>query len=220
MVAQEDVADSDRSCFWDVWNGMADSAVNASWAFSAVDRYSEGVSFLDSIFFNLPPWEEGVRHWHPLEGHGHDVDSFAARMPVTAPLLMAYARYLHGIGRGSLPDAFSVIAGVLREGVLEDLLSDGNTLYYLENLLGGYVHGEPSRLKSSPTLRDDVLYILDQLVTAGSSAAYIMRDDFVTPVSFYSDRNHKPSPYSAIDRIYSQQSGGTHPQDKTEEVAK
>ncbi len=186
VVAQEDIADSDRSCFWEVWNAMADSAVNASWAFSAVDQYSEGASFVDSILFNLPPWEEGVRHWRPLEGHGHDVDAFAARMPATAPLLMAYVRYLYGIGRRSLPDAFSVIAGVLREGVPEDLLSDGNTLYYLENLLGGYVHGEPSRLKSAPTLRDDVLYILDQMVTAGSSAAYIMRDDFVTPESFYS----------------------------------
>ena len=44
----------------------------------------------------------------------------------------------------------------------------------------------PSRLKSAPTLRDDVLYILDQLVAAGSSAAYIMRDDFVTPEPSYS----------------------------------
>ena len=188
VVAQEDIADGGRSCFWDVWNAMADSTVNASWALSAVDQYSEGASFVDSILFNLPPWEEGVHHWRPLEGHGHDVDAFAARMPATAPLLMAYARYLHGIGRRSLPGAFSVVAGILREGMPEDLLSDGNTVYYLEILLGGYVHGEPSRLKSVPALRDDVLYILDQLVTAGSSAAYIMRDDFVTPESFYSQR--------------------------------
>ena len=184
LVAQEDIADGGCSCFWDVWNAMADNAVSASWTFSAGDQYSEGVSFVDSILFNLPPWEEGVRYWRPLEGHGHDVDAFVARIPATAPVLMAYARYLHGIGRRSLPGAFSVVAGILREGMPEDLLSDGNTVYYLEILLGGYVHGEPSRLKSAPTLRDDVLYILDQLVTAGSSAAYIMRDDFVTPEPF------------------------------------
>ena len=181
LVAQEDVADGNGSCFWDVWNALADNAVDAPWAFSVLDRHSEGASLVDSILFYLPPWEEGVHHWRPLEGHGHDVDAFVASMPPAPPVLMAYARYLHGIGRRSLPEALSVVAHILRNGVPEDLLSDGNTVYYLEILLGRYVHGEPSRLKSAPTLRDDVLYILDQLVTAGSSAAYIMRDDFVTP---------------------------------------
>ena len=181
LVAQEDVADGNGSCFWDVWNTLADKAVDAPWAFSVVDRYSEGASLVDSILFYLPPWEEDVHHWRPLEGHGHDVDAFVSSMPPAPPVLMAYARYLHGIGRRSLPEAFAVVAHILRNGVPEDLLSDGNTVYYLEILLGRYVHGEPSRLKSAPTLRDDVLYILDQLVTAGSSAAYIMRDDFVTP---------------------------------------
>ena len=104
------------------------------------------------------------------------------RMPAAPAVLTAYVRYLHGIGRMSLPDAFSVVANILRDGKPEDLLSDGNTMSYLEVLLGRYVHGEPSCLKSSPTLRDDVLYILDQLVASGSSASYIMRDDFVTPV--------------------------------------
>jgi hypothetical protein len=38
------------------------------------------------------------------------------------------------------------------------------------------------RLKTDPPLRDAVLNLLDVLVSTGSSAAYWMRDDFVTPV--------------------------------------
>ena len=63
-----------------------------------------------------------------------------------------------------------------------ELLSEGNTVFYLESVLQRYVYGEPLRLKSDPTLRAAVLTVLDSLVNAGSSAAYRMRDDFVTPI--------------------------------------
>ena len=41
----------------------------------------------------------------------------------------------------------------------------------------------PDALKQDNLLRNAVLYLLDQLVDAGSSTAYRMRDDFVTPGS-------------------------------------
>ena len=181
LIAQEDITNSDQSCFWDIWNAIADNAANAPWAFLIDSPYSEATSLVEKILFALP-WKEGVSHWQPLESHSDDVDAFVARMPAARAILAAYTRYLHSIGRRSLPNAFSVVAKILRYGEPAELLSDGNTAFYLEVLLGRYVHGEPTRLKSLPTLRDDVLYILDQLVAAGSSAAYIMRDDFVTPV--------------------------------------
>jgi hypothetical protein len=62
------------------------------------------------------------------------------------------------------------------------LLADGNIVFYLESLLQRHVYGEPARLKSDQSVRTAVLQVLDQLVEAGSSAAYRMRDDFVTPL--------------------------------------
>jgi hypothetical protein len=44
-----------------------------------------------------------------------------------------------------------------------------------------YVYGKPEMLKRDRKVRDSVLYLLDQLIAAGSSVAYRMRDDFVTP---------------------------------------
>ena len=180
LIARGGSANGGQSWFWHVWNAFADKAVNAPWASSIADGYSTGTSLVNYILFTLP-WEEDIKDRLLLEGHWDDVSSFATRMPAASPVMLAYTRYLHGIGRRSLPDAFSVVAHILQENALANLLSDGNTIFYLESLLGRYVHGEPSRLKSVPRLRDAVLYILDQLVIAGSSAAYIMRDDFVTP---------------------------------------
>jgi hypothetical protein len=50
-------------------------------------------------------------------------------------------------------------------------------------LAGQGRYREPLGVKSNPEIRSAVLMILDQLVDSGSSAAYRMRDDFVTPIA-------------------------------------
>jgi hypothetical protein len=63
------------------------------------------------------------------------------------------------------------------------MLKKGNTVFLLEVLLQRYVYGRPLELKRQSDLRDAVLVLLDMLVDNGSSAAFRMRDDFVTPIS-------------------------------------
>jgi hypothetical protein len=53
----------------------------------------------------------------------------------------------------------------------------------LETLLGRYVYTRPLEMKKTSDLRNAVLSLLDLLVDNGSSAAFRMRDDFVTPVA-------------------------------------
>ena len=74
-----------------------------------------------------------------------------------------------------------VVAGHLRAGDPTGLLGREDTVHCLAYVLGGYVYGQPAILKTNPALREDTLLILDQLVDAGSPAAYRMRDDFATP---------------------------------------
>ena len=47
---------------------------------------------------------------------------------------------------------------------------------------GAQLYGKPIELKRNEERRSAVLSILDPLVECGSSAAYKMRDDFVTPL--------------------------------------
>jgi hypothetical protein len=58
-----------------------------------------------------------------------------------------------------------------------------DTVFMLEVLLQRYVYGRPLELKRHSELRESVLFLLDTLVENGSSAAFRMRDDFVTPTS-------------------------------------
>lgn len=53
----------------------------------------------------------------------------------------------------------------------------------MEILLQRYVYSKPLLLKERADLREAVLFLLDTLIDLGSSSAFRMRDDFVTPVS-------------------------------------
>ena len=196
LIAYEDLATGDQSCFWDIWRALADRLINTPWVATIDDRYSAGMSLVDKILFGVP-WEEGIRHWSRLQGHEADVNALMARLPAASPILMAYTRYLDRIGNRSLPDGFTVVADILQAGEPTGLFNSRNTVFYLESVLRRHVYGEPARLKSDPKLRAAVLYILDQLVEAGSSAAYSMRDDFVTPVPILNAAQHD-APQSRI----------------------
>ena len=65
------------------------------------------------------------------------------------------------------------------------MLRESNTVFMLEVLLQRHVYARPLELKGfgDPALREAILYVLDVLVESGSSAAFRMRDDFVTPAA-------------------------------------
>jgi hypothetical protein len=98
-------------------------------------------------------------------------------------VLDAYVRFLYHVGEQSLPESFIRISKNLFACDAKQMLRKSNTVFMLEVLLQRYVYPKPLELKNKPELRDAVLTLLDLLVEQGSSAAFQMRDDFVTPAS-------------------------------------
>lgn len=82
-----------------------------------------------------------------------------------------------------MPAAFARIANALKRGNPPDMLRESNTVFMLEILLQRHVYARPLNLKRDLALREAILYVLDMLVESGSSAAFRMRDDFVTPAA-------------------------------------
>ena len=62
------------------------------------------------------------------------------------------------------------------------ILRGSSVSFYIDSLLMRLVYGKPVVLKVDKQMREDVLALLDMLVDSGSSTAYMMRDDFVTPL--------------------------------------
>lgn len=170
--------------FWHLWGLFADRVKGANWVQSLTrdNDHPTGSGVLTTIFLTRD-WKDGVRHWSSLEGHEHLVDALFEGLPPSWIVLDSYLGFLYHIGERSLPQAFVRIAQALQRGDSRRMLAKSNPVFLLEVLLQRHVYGRPLELKQDQRIREAVLYLLDVLVDCGSSAAFKMRDDFVTPVA-------------------------------------
>lgn len=168
--------------YWFLWNLFAERVKRAKWLAHLDREHPHGSEVLSTIFLTLW-WKDNVRHWRSLEGYAHNVDALFDALPPVWIVLDSYVRFLYHIGERSMPAAFVRIANALRRGNPADMLRESNTVFMLEVLLQRHVYARPLELKRDPVLREAILYVLDVLVESGSSAAFRMRDDFVTPAA-------------------------------------
>jgi len=180
VVAREDRQPSTER-FWFVWQLFADRMARAPWLARVDDRHRRGHAFLARIFLAVG-WKKNARHWRSLTGHVERLHQLFEALPVSKAILYQYVRFLYHVGEESLPTAYIRIAAKLKSGDPRVLLDDNEIVFMLESILQRQVYSKPVELKRRDDLRTSVLYLLDQLVDAGSSAAFRMRDDFVTPL--------------------------------------
>lgn len=167
--------------FWSTWQMFADAVVSAKWTAWLDERRSSADEVIRAIFLNIR-WKDGVGTWRSLVGHEQYTRGLFERLPPSALVLGCYVRMLFRVGAACLPNAFVALAARLGAGDPAKMLGDSNTVFMLESLLQRHVYGRPLELKANPNMKASVLRLLDMLVDAGSSAAFRMRDDFVTPL--------------------------------------
>jgi len=168
--------------YWYLWNLFGEQVKRAKWLAHLDTEHPHGSEVLSTIFLTAG-WKDNVRDWGSLEGYAHNVDVLFDALPPVWIVLDSYVRFLYHIGVRSMPAAFVHIANALRRGNPTDMLRESNTVFMLEILLQRHVYTRPLELKRDPALREAVLHVLDVLVESGSSAAFRMRDDFVTPAT-------------------------------------
>jgi hypothetical protein len=168
--------------FWALWKLFAERAIATPWAKHLTDRHSGGAEMVDALFLGTM-WKESTTHWKPLEGHAHHIHNLFETLPASECVTDSYLRFLYHVGEQSLPQAFILLLRKLSSSEPNLLLRSGNSRYRLEILLQRYVYAKPLLLKQCVELREAVLGLLEVLILLGSSAAFKMRDDFVTPVT-------------------------------------
>lgn len=177
MVADENVSD----CFWDLWADIAKKLLDTPWQSRFERSRPSAVSLVNLVFLGIH-WKEDVKHWHRLDGHAQRLDDLARHLPSETSCILAYTRFLSTIGQESLPESFKTVNFLIQRGDGKHIASDSSIAFDLETLLQRYVYSEPQRVKSNDEMRVAIMSLLNALVTGGSSSAYRMRDDFVTPI--------------------------------------
>jgi hypothetical protein len=180
LVRAEDGQEAETP-FWDLWQALAQEVQSAGWAEHLAQERLWGAELVRDMFLGLE-WKKGVDHWSRLTGHADRIDDLFCSLPSGPCVMAAYVTYLSTIGTRALPGAFILLTQQLRAGDAGATLATGDLVFTLEKLLSRFVYGAPLAVKSNRPLADAVLWLLDELVEVGSSAAYVMRDDFVTPI--------------------------------------
>lgn len=168
--------------YWYLWDLFADGIRRAKWVARLDDEHPIGSEMLSAIFLTSW-WKDNVRHWRSLEGYADHVHAFFEALPPSSTVFDDYMRFLYHIGERSLPEAFIRVANSLEHGNTQAMLAQTNTVFLLEVILQRHIYGRPLELKCDTAVRQAVLFLLDILVENGSSAAFRMRDDFVTPAA-------------------------------------
>jgi hypothetical protein len=165
---------------WQLWQRFADDfSANAN-AKKVDAEHSHEAKMLRELFLG-GNWAE-QRDWLPLHGETHRLSAFFLRLPPTVQGFECYAYYLAKAGTPTLPDALIDVATKLAESAGASILNE-NAVFCLEEVLTRMIYGGNIRIRTDGALRQATLTVLDALVAAGSSAAYKLRDDYLTPVA-------------------------------------
>ena len=167
--------------FWLLWEQFAIRVRVARWVAGLDKEYSTGREMMSAMFLGAPG-EASARHRRSLEGFERHIQCLFDDLPLSSTVVDYYVRFLFQIGERLLPDAFVNLKKKISEVDQPSISLKGNTVFHLEILLQRFVYRRPLELKSRRDLKEAVLFLLDHLVENGSSSAFRMRDDFVTPV--------------------------------------
>lgn len=172
-------ARGDGTTFWTLWALIATEAQKAMWFPDLRDERSRGGSLIRSLLLSKG-WKAGLREWKLLGAASQRVDALFMALPVSSLALEAYGDYLLSIGTPSLPAAVRLIQSRMDDRLEDALRRSNSARTVMDQLVSRLMFEDLPKLQSA-TLRAPTLALLDALVQAGSSNAFLLREDFLTP---------------------------------------
>jgi hypothetical protein len=162
--------------FWRLWPVFRDQTV----ALPVHQLQRQQLRLVRQLFLDLEGSTDG-EDFPLIRGREGQIIDYYRALPASEFATVLCLRYLKRFGQAALPGAFVEIAKKIQDDPSEEHLSE-NTVFLLEQILSARIFATPLELKKNPEVRNAVLLILDALVNIGSAAAFIMRDDFATPI--------------------------------------
>jgi hypothetical protein len=124
-------------------------------------------------------WKESTKSWRSLTQFEANITHAFRSLRASEESVDVFVKFLATIGSGLVPDVFPLLAEKLGE---PDVAISPRALQRLETMLASLVYSGAPRVRNEPAIREAMLRVLDLMIDAGSSKAYRMRDDFVTPL--------------------------------------
>ena len=169
----------DSATFWPLWILFAARVRRARWINATATGRSSGQTLVDRLFLNIP-WNDGLREWRLLGDFHREIDNLFIALPAGSKLLEAYGQYLLAVGKRSLPEAIMLVDTKFGAQLESTVQRSKSCKYLLDQLVSRLMFENLSALQR-PALRGPMLRVLDALIQGGSSNAFLLREDFLTP---------------------------------------
>jgi len=174
FVSAEDVLNR-YDAFWVAWELFYPSVVDLckSW------RGSHRSSVIHNYLLAGPYWRKDAKEWHSLKEREKGFLSRVAKDIGSYPVVLySLAKLLNEIGSGFAADGIFWVSSIVERGVnLGDEELETNTIYYLENLVRGFVLRNRHKVRTTPQIKNAMMVILNFLLEQGSVTAYLVRED-------------------------------------------
>lgn len=165
--------------FWPLWAAVVERVKAARWLEAVTSGRSWGDDLVHRVFLNTQ-WNPGLREWRLLGAAHVQIDNAFLALPPAGIVLEAYLRFLSDIGARSLPGAVAHIDSKFGTALESVLRASSNARFLLDQIASRLMFEQLPALQR-PALRDPMLRLLEALIQAGSSNAFLLREDFLTP---------------------------------------
>lgn len=179
ILAEDRRANPSNGRFWMLWKTIADATCEQVAQVQLQDRARFG-RLIRVLLLGIS-WKPEAHEWRSLTGQGSRLLDFFRRLPPDFATLRAFSAITARFRSELVPRALPAIQHVLSQLPEREFLDD-TTVTSLEALLGDLIYSGASDVRRKSELRTATLALLDLLVEAGSSAAFKLRDDFLTPL--------------------------------------
>ncbi len=163
--------------FWTVWKLFYPKVVVL--AQSGSRFYSKEI--IHNYLLAWSYWRDEAKEWHTLKDREkHFFKKASEDMGENPSTLYSISKLLNDIGSGFKDDGILWISDMLKNNPdLSTKELEVNTIYYLENLVRGYILKNRHKIKITLQLKIKILVILDFLLAKGSVTAYLLREDIL-----------------------------------------
>ena len=177
FILAEDAINA-HDVFWHVWHLFNKKVVGSC---KKGEEYGYIGQIIRSYLFAQIPWNEEISEWHTLK----DTDAvffenILKQIGQCPSTLYAISRLLNGIGSRYLSEGVSWISDALQKNTnLADEELKADTIYYLESIIKKFAYRNRERIRKTKKLKQDVLVILDYMISKGSVVGYMTREDIL-----------------------------------------
>ena len=178
-IFQEFVSAEDKlnkyDVFWEVWELFYPCIL----VLCQRSTYFHSSSTVHNYLLAWPWWRKDAKEWHSLKDREKGFFQRVARDIGSHPaVLYSLARLLNEIASGFASDGIFWVSEIIERGINHaDEKLETNTIYYLENLVRGFVLRNRHKVRTTPQIKAAILVILNFLIEQGSVTAYLVRED-------------------------------------------